>query len=154
MTDTSAPTPLTPPAATKKYGGRNEILARAGKLNEAEVEIDGVTYIVRELDGLERAHLIGIQATARIGNKVDLEAWQRQIMLYGVVDPASPQGAREPAFTDADMATVMTAGAGFLEPLVEKIEELSGLGQKAKEQAEKRLGEAPSGSSGSASAES
>lgn len=133
----SQPTP-------KKYGGRNEILSRSGKLAEVDIDIDGVTYIVRELTGLEYAKMIALHAKARMHNDVAIEAYQRNMLLAGVVDPESPEGAREPAFVQADMDAVMECGAGFLEPLIEGIEELSGLSAKAKEIAEKQLGEAPS----------
>lgn len=141
-------------ATQKKYGGRNEILGRSGKLAEREVDADGVTYIVRELTGLERAAVIGLQAQARINGKVDLEGFTKELLRLGVVDPTSPEGAREPAFTDADMDTVMRNGAGFLEKLTEAIEDLSGLGVDAKQAAKDFLGGTQSEPSTSDSPES
>lgn len=143
-------TPITPPSLSK-LGGRNELLGRSGKLKEDQVVVDGVTYIVRELNGLERAHLIGLQAEARINSKVDLAGYQKQLLLRGLMDPESPEGAREPALTEADLDTVMRNGAGFLDPILEAIEELSGLGVEAQKAAKDFLGGTPSGSSTSAS---
>lgn len=151
MSDT--PTP-------KKYGGRAELLSTSGKRTESEVTVNDVTYIVRELTGAERARVLGEMAKARLDKNVNLERYQRMLLLYGVVDPESPEGARTPAFTDSDMAAVMENGAGLLDPLLEKIEELSGLSidEKKAEQMEKAaddfFGGTPKGASTSDSPES
>jgi hypothetical protein len=154
----SEPTPITPPSPTvapTKYGGRNELLSRSGKLKEADVDVDGVTYVVRELNGLERAHLISLQAEARInGGKVDLGQYQKQLLLRGLVDPETPEGAREAALTEADLDAVMRNGAGFLDPILDRIEELSGLNVDAQKAAKDFLGGTPSESATSASPES
>jgi hypothetical protein len=155
MSETAPITPSAPTVAPTKYGGRNELLSRSGKLKEDDVVVDGVTYVVRELNGLERAHLISLQAEARInGGKVDLGQYQKQLLLRGLMDPESPEGAREPALVEADLDTVMRNGAGFLDKILDKIEELSGLNVDAQKAAKDFLGDTPSGSSTSASPES
>ena len=151
---TEKPDTIAGGAEGKKYGGRSEMLGRSGKLAEDEVEIDGVTYIVRELTGSQRATVIGVQAEARLANKIDLGQYQKQLLLYGLVDPESPVGARQPALTKADLAAVMENGAGFLDPLLDKIEKLSGLSVDAKKAAEDFLGGTPNGPATSDSPES
>jgi hypothetical protein len=108
--------------------GRDALLARSGKLEEARVEIDGLGHVVvRELSGAQRAALMQAQVEAAQGGNLDILGYQRQLLLYGLVDPDSPEGAREPLLEKADLDMAMGLGGGLVDALCTRIEELSGL---------------------------
>lgn len=112
----------------KSYAGRDQLLARSGKLREDGIVVDGETYLVREISGRARNQVISAQAAARLrGDMVDLDGYQRLLLLHGLVDPASPQAARTPLLEEADLDAVMELGAGFLDAILERIEQLAGL---------------------------
>jgi hypothetical protein len=124
---------------------RETLLSRSGKLREDYVDVDELGRVYcRELSGQARAELIEGQAKSE---GLDLVGYQKKLLLGGLFDPESPEGARTSLLEEGDLDAVMQVGSGSLDLILEKIETLSGLGVKAKENAEKSLGEAPSASS-------
>lgn len=124
---------------------REDLLARSGKLKEDFADAPELgSVLCRELTGKARAELIEKQAA---GEGLNLVLYQKSLLLAGLIDSNSPEGARTPLLEEGDADAVMELGAGTLDPILEKIEALSGLGVKGREAAEKSLGEAPSESS-------
>lgn len=108
--------------------GRDQLLARSGKLREATVVVDDLgPVLVRELSGDERAMVIETQAEAAQRGKPDIKAYQRSLLLCGLVDPDSPEGARRPLLEKGDLDAAMKLGANTIDALTTRIEELSGL---------------------------
>lgn len=115
--------------------GRDAFLGHSGKLREDLVEIRGLgPVLVKELNGIERAEVIETQATGSRG--VDVKGYQRMLLLYGLADPESPEGARTPLLRKEDLDQAMRLGAAAIERLCERIEELSGLSVDAEALAE------------------
>lgn len=115
--------------------GRDAFLGHSGKLREDTVtvpELGGV--LVKELNGNERAEVIETQAQR--GGRVDVKGYQRLLLLHGLADPDSPEGARTPLLRKEDLDQAMRLGAGTIELLCERIEELSGLSVDAEALAE------------------
>lgn len=107
---------------------RAALLARAGKLREDHVDVPGLgKVLVRELSGAARAKLIQGQAQASRTGIPDVQAYQKELLLNGLIDPDSPEDARQPLLEKADLDTVMQLGASAIDALCTRIEQLSGL---------------------------
>jgi hypothetical protein len=134
----------------KKYGSRDSFLARSGKLAEAEVDVDGETWLIRELPGSARNQAIAVLGQGRMQATpvFELDKYQRILLLHGLVDPSSPEGARKPLLDRKDLEAAMGLGSQVLDPLIEGIEQLSALSQEAektKQAVDDFLGETPNG---------
>lgn len=136
-TATKPSTPPAPAAVPAKEGsefvGREAWLSAGSNLAEAVVEVEGLgKVIVREVTARIRAELMTMQSKgliAEVGKMIDHLAAQKLLLEHGVVDPASPQGARQPLFKAGDIDQVMSLGASKVEKIIDKIEELSRLGK-------------------------
>lgn len=118
--------------------GRDAFLGHSGKLREDTVLVDGLgPVLVKELNGFERAEVIETQATTR--GRVDVKGYQRLLLLYGLADPESPDGARTPLLRKEDLDQAMRLGAAAIERLCERVEQLSGLSVDAEALAEARF---------------
>jgi hypothetical protein len=97
--------------------------------------------LVGELTGDARAEITERLAKSSQDGEVDLRGYQRKLLALGILDPGSPEGARVPLLKDADVGVLMgKLGGGKVRELVETVEGLSGMGQKAQESAAKNSG--------------
>lgn len=131
------------------FASKDDFLAAGRKLAEKVVAVPGVgNMLVGELTGEERAMVIEAQAAAQKarGDALDIGAYMKSLLRFGVLDPNSPAEKRTKLFDIGDVEQVLKVGAGKLEALTEAIEELSGLGNKATKSAEKNSAPTPSGS--------
>lgn len=118
----------------KRFVSRDEWLNNAGVLKEEEREIAGLgLLLLSEITGDARAEIVGVQSEGLLADrrKIDAKAYQRALILAGVVDPSSPRGARMPMFRPGDLDRVMKIGGGKIADIVDAIEKLSALGQYA-----------------------
>lgn len=116
----------------KKFASRDDWLAQAGVLKEEELEVEGLGWLLlSEITGDVRAEIVGQQSVGLLAEqrKIDAKAYQRTLILAGVVDPQSPPGDRKPMFRPGDMDRVMRVGGGKIAGIVDVIERLSSLGQ-------------------------
>lgn len=114
-----------------KFLSREDWLNNAGILKEAEIEVEGLGHlVVSEITGDQRAEIVGHQSEGLLAEKrkIDAKAYQRSLILAGVVDPASPKGDRKPMFRPTDLDRVMKIGGGKIAEVVDAIEKLSALG--------------------------
>lgn len=122
--------------AVNKFLSRDDWLNNAGVLKEEEKEIDGFGWLLlSEISGDARADIVGVQSEGLLAEKrkIDAKAYQRALILAGVVDPTSPAGDRKPMFRPSDMDRVMKIGGAKIADIVDAIEKLSALGQYAGE---------------------
>lgn len=127
---------------------REQFLARSGKLKEDRVPLrDGGAMLVRELTGGERDLIISTQAEAAQTGRPDIQAYHRSLLLCGLVDPDSPEGARRPLLEAADIEQAMANPALDVDAICTRIEELSGLTVDAEELAKADFPATPSGAS-------
>lgn len=116
----------------KKFASRDDWLGQVGVLKEEDKYVDGLGWLVlSEITGDVRAEIVGQQSVGLLAEKrkIDAQAYQRTLILAGVVDPASPAGDRKPMFRPGDMDRVMRIGGGKIADIVDVIEKLSSLGQ-------------------------
>lgn len=119
------------PSGLSKYLSREEWLNQAGVLKEEEKYVEGFGLLVlSEITGDQRAEIVGHQSVGLLAEerKIDAKAYQRSLILAGVVDPATPPGDRKPMFRPTDMDRVMKIGGGKIAEVVDVIEKLSALG--------------------------
>ena len=138
-------------AASKKYASRDDILDAAGKVAEEEHEIEGIGWLLlSELSGEARAKVLGKMGMAIEDGKLVDPAWtsayQRLVLLHGVVDPSSAAGARLPLFREGDMDRLMRLGGSKITEAVAVVERLSKMG-RFQESAEGNSAAPPSGDS-------
>lgn len=117
---------------TRKFASREDWLNTAGVLKEEEKHVEGLgLLLLSEITGDVRAEIVGHQSMGLLADqkKIDAKAYQRQLILAGVVDPDSPKGDRKPMFRSGDMDRVMKIGGGKIAEVVDAIEKLSALGQ-------------------------
>lgn len=124
--------PAKAPVAPSENGfvTRDAWLAQAGKLREKTLDVpDFGKVLIVELNGVVRARIQAQQSTGLLSDqkRVDVPAYQRELLLNGVADPSSPEGARRPLFTAGDVDRVMQIGGGKIALIVGEIETLSGL---------------------------
>lgn len=127
---------------------REQWLAQAGRFAEKTIDVPGLgKVLIAELSGLARAQIQAQQSAGLLADskRVDVAAYQRAVLLAGVIDPTSPPDARRPLFQGGDMDRVMSLGGGKITIVVTEIEKLSGLDESALSRAEENSGEAPSG---------
>lgn len=141
--------PATPAAdeASNGFVSRADWLAQAGKLKELVYPAEGLgKLLLTEITGAARAAIQSQSATGLLADvkRLDVAAYQRALLLAGVVDPSSPEGARKPLFSAGDMDTVMAIGGGKIAAVIEEIEKLSALGPAATGSAEKNSEATPS----------
>lgn len=145
------PTPTAEPVLAPEENGKPRLvdraafLALAGELKEDVVTLSDragkeIPVLVRELTGEARAALITLQIEAYQKGSVDLKTYEREMLLGGVADPESPEGARLPLLKPADAEVLMKLGASNIGHLVKRIEELSAMGQQALSRAEGNSG--------------
>lgn len=125
--------PAAPPAP--EFVGREQWLGVGSKLAEEVVEVEGLgKVLVSEITAKVRAEIMTIQSSGLltdIGKSIDHLRHQKTLLLAGVIDPASPEGARTPLFKEGDIDQVMQLGASKVEKIIDKIEQLSKLGRHA-----------------------
>jgi hypothetical protein len=63
--------------------------------------------------------------------KLDRRAYERRLLLHGVLDPASPEGNRLPLLQPADIDRVFKIGGAKIGVVIDTIERLSMLGRYA-----------------------
>ena len=117
-----------------RFASRDIWLGLAGKLDEAELEVEGLgLLLLSEINGDVRAEIMTDQSAVLLSDdkvkKINRRAYERTLLQAGVVDPASPKGARLPMFKLADMDQVMKIGGAKIGAVIDKIEELSLLGR-------------------------
>lgn len=118
--------------AIKHFLSREDWLNQAGVLKEEEVDVEGFgRLLLSEITGDARAEIVGHQSVGLLADqrKIDAKAYQRSLILAGVVDPTSPKGDRKPMFRPSDLDRVMKVGGGKIAEIVDAIEKLSALGQ-------------------------
>ncbi len=127
---------------------RDAWLAQAGRFAEKTVDVDGLgKLLIMELSGAARAAIQTQQSRSLLleqGKSMDKLAYDRAVLLAGVADPSSPEGARRPLFTAGDMDRVLQIGGGKIAKVVEEIERLSGLDVSAPARAEENSDGTPS----------
>lgn len=111
-----------------------DIWLNAGqKLDEEWLDIEGLgKVLVSEVTAKARAEIMTIQSTSlltEVGKSVDHLGNQKTLLLAGVLDPASPEGARRPLFHKDDIDKVMEIGASKVAAIIDAIERLSKLGR-------------------------
>lgn len=114
-----------------KFLSREDWLNNAGVLKEEEHEVDGFgRLLLSEITGDQRAEIVGHQSVGLLAEqrKIDAKAYQRSLLLAGVVDPSTPKGDRKPLFRASDLDRVMKIGGGKIAEIVDVIEKLSALG--------------------------
>lgn len=117
--------------AVRKFLSRDDWLNQAGVLKEEELEVEGFgLLLLSEITGDARAEIVGHQSVGLLADqrKIDAKAYQRSLILAGVVDPSSPKGDRKPMFRPGDMDRVMKIGGGKIAEIVDAVEKLSALG--------------------------
>jgi hypothetical protein len=114
-----------------KFASREDWLKAASHLNEAEVEIDGIGLVLlSEISGTVRANILAKQSQGLMGDvkTIDVLSYQRSLLQAGIVDPISPRDSRVPMFAIGDMDRVMKMGGASIGKVIDKIEQLSSLG--------------------------
>lgn len=115
----------------KKFLDRTGFLNQVGVLREEEKYIDGLGWVLlSEISGLDRAMIVGVQSLGLLAEqrKIDRVAYERALILAGVIDPSSPKSDRKPLFRPGDMDRVMRLGGQVIAEIVDGIESLSALG--------------------------
>lgn len=118
-----------PPEET--FASRDDWLAAAGKLKEEALHVEGIgRLLLSEISGAARAAIVSNQSAGLLADakRIDAVAYQRALLTAGVVDPSSPKDARVPLFGRGDIDRVMGIGGAKIAVIVDKIEELSALG--------------------------
>ena len=138
--------------ASNGYADRATLLALGGELEEATVTIarkgkPSLTLLIRELTGDERADLITKQAAAYQAGKVEIKQYQQDLMVAGIADPASPEGARLPLLKSGDAGAIMKLGGSKVKIICDAIQELSGMTPEAQADAEGNSAAIPSAGS-------
>lgn len=142
----SKSTPAVEPSANG-FLDREALLKGASRAEE-RVDIPGLGRLLcAEISGEDRAKLIGRQVSdVQAQREYDRAAYEKRLLLAGIVDPSSPADARLPLLKPGDVDALMRMGAGKISVLVTTIERLSGLGPDAVARAEGNSGPAGSGS--------
>lgn len=125
-----------PQAPTEpKFATRDILLAAAGRLNEEVHEVTGLgTLLLGEIGADVRAEILTEQQSVALfaegaAKKLDRKWYEKKILLAGILDPSSPEGARLPLFKQGDMDTVMRIGGAKIGEVVDAIERLSLMGR-------------------------
>lgn len=129
--------PARKPAASKSAPAepvtRDLWLSAGQNLAEEWLEIEGLgKVLVSEITAKARAEIMTLQSSGlltEVGKSVDHLANQTTLLLKGVMDPASPEGARQPLFRADDVDEVMQIGASKIAVIIDAIERLSKLGR-------------------------
>lgn len=119
-------------------------LMQNGKVPFATVEVVGddgqpITVLVRGLTQGARGNLITMATRAVVGDNrekettVDMGVMQPQLIIACACDPET----QKPLFTQEDLESLNALNASFLDPIVEKATELSGLSKGGVESAVK-----------------
>jgi hypothetical protein len=146
---------LDPVPASNGYADRNAFLSLIGDLAEGDMTFTTtkgkeIKLLVREITGKERADLITLQAAAYQKGELDMVNYERKMLIAGIIDPESPEGARQPLLKSGDADALMGLGASKVALLVAKIEELSAMGVVNQTRVEGNSATTPSGDSTSA----
>ena len=131
----STPDTKAPEAKAPVFATRDNWLTSAGKLNEEEKNIEGIgLMLLSEIGADVRAEILTEQQSVALfaegaAKKLDRKWYEKKILLAGVLDPTSPEGARLPLFKPGDMDTVMRNGGAKIAEVVDSIEKLSLMGR-------------------------
>jgi hypothetical protein len=135
-------------ASVNGFLSRDAWLAQSGKFKEKEITVEGLgKVLLMEISGAARAAIQSQQSAGLLSDvkRIDAASYQRALLLAGVADPSSPEGARKPMFTAGDMDRVMGIGGSKIEVIVSELETLSGMGAGAVASAEGNSEGTPSG---------
>lgn len=127
---------------------RDDLLKAVSLRAEEIVDVPGLGKVLcGEIGGDVRAALIGKMASDAQGQRdYDRVAYEKRLLLGGILDPSSPPDARTPLLRSADADALMKLGAAKVQALVSAVERLSGMGPDAIQRAEGNSGPAGSGS--------
>lgn len=143
MSQSEAPTQVSPPRAGKGkehaeengVASRDDWLAAAGHLQEEWVDIPGLgRVLLGEIGADVRADITTDQSAVLLlpegqVRKLDRRAYERRLLLHGVLDPMSPAGDRLPLLKPADIDRVFKIGGAKIGTVIDVIERLSMLGR-------------------------
>lgn len=118
-----------------QFASKDDWFNASGKLKEATLEVEGIgLLLLAEISGTTRAQIVSKQSAGLLADakQIDAVAYQKALILAGVVDPSSPEGGRLPLFGRGDIDRVMEIGGQKIAKIVDKIEELSALGNYQK----------------------
>jgi hypothetical protein len=125
------------------FASRDEWLAAAGRLAEEWQDVPGLGRVLcGEIGADVRADITTDQSAVLLtpekderGNanvrKLDRRAYERKLLLHGVLDPSSPEGNRLPLLQPGDIDRVFKIGGAKIGVIIETIERLSMLGRYA-----------------------
>ena len=122
--------------AVEKFASRDDWFSAAGKLKEEFLHVEGIgKLLVSEVSGEVRADIMSDQSAALLSDgpnkKLDQKSYHKKLLLAGVVDPESPTEGRLPFFKPGDVDRAMKVGGAKVAKVIDKIEQLSNLGQYA-----------------------
>jgi hypothetical protein len=121
--------------APPRFASREDWLAAAGHLAEEERHVDGLGWLLLgEIGADVRADITTDQSAVLLApegevRKLDRRAYERRLLLHGVLDPASPEGNRLPLLQPADIDRVFKIGGAKIGVVIDTIERLSMLGR-------------------------
>ena len=125
------------------FASREDWLAAAGRLAEETVDVPGLgLLLLGEIGADVRADITTDQSAVLLipdkdekgvanVRKLDRRAYERRLLLHGVLDPGSPEGARLPLLQPGDIDRVFKIGGAKIGTVVDVIERLSMLGRYA-----------------------
>lgn len=135
QSDASARKPAASKSAPAEPVTRDLWLSAGQNLAEEWLDIEGLgRVLVSEITAKARADIMTIQSTGLltdVGKSIDHLLHQKTLLLEGVMNPASPEGGRQPLFAAADIDKVMQIGASKVAEIIDAIERLSKLGRYA-----------------------
>lgn len=135
QSDASATKPTASKPAAAEPVTRDLWLNASQKLAEEWITVEGLgKVLVSEITAKARADIMTIQSTGlltEVGKSIDHLRHQKTLLLAGVLDPSSPEGARQPLFQAGDVDKVMEIGASKIAEVIDAIEKLSKLGRYA-----------------------
>ncbi len=137
--ETKVQSPKTIEAVDEKiaYASREDWLAAAGHLAEERRHVDGLGWLLLgEIGADVRADITTEQSAVLLApedkpRKLDRRAYERRLLLHGVLDPDSPEGARLPLLQPGDIDRVFKIGGAKIGTVIDTIERLSLLGRYA-----------------------
>jgi hypothetical protein len=139
-TKPAATPPSELPDAKKKetpFASREDFLAAAGRLAEERVHVEGLGWLLLgEIGADVRADITTEQSSVLLApedkpRRLDRRAYERRLLLHGVLDPSSPEGNRLPLLQPGDIDRVFKIGGAKIGAVVDVIERLSLLGRYA-----------------------
>ena len=123
--------------AEAPFASRDDWLAAAGRLAEERKYVEGLGWLLLgEIGADVRADITTEQSAVLLTpedkpRKLDRRAYERRLLLHGVLDPASPKGNRLPLLQPGDIDRVFKIGGAKIGAVIDTIERLSLLGRYA-----------------------